>query len=157
MHLRTESALENRLIEALLRDLFPCDLGDGVEVVHDVEMVEIEMDCELGDDYSTPYERIEIHFAPTSALPFAEVSRERVPILGALNAFERSPVLDTLPFAPFDPSDVREDAVPIARKKIATGSGRIERVSSAAALLAETVPYARSDADDDNTTPFVKR
>lgn len=53
--------------------LSPCDLGDGIEVVHDVETIEIEMDCDLADPpiaddagthqfvrYSAPYERIEI-------------------------------------------------------------------------------------------------
>ena len=27
--------------------LAPCDLGDGIEVVHDVEALEIEMDCDV--------------------------------------------------------------------------------------------------------------
>ncbi|HEY5927060.1 MAG TPA: hypothetical protein VIV11_35475 [Kofleriaceae bacterium] len=43
--------LETRLAELLLSNLAPCDLGDGIEVVHDVEDdVEIEMDCDLEDD-----------------------------------------------------------------------------------------------------------
>src|SRR5512135_1842799 len=51
MHVRTESALETRLAEALMSALYPCDLGDGIEVLHDVEeQIEIEMDCDLGDD-----------------------------------------------------------------------------------------------------------
>ena len=68
-------SLEIRLAELMMRQLAPCDLGDGVEVVHDVEVLEIEMDCDLaeeplpvGDDvgthqfvrFSAPYERIEI-------------------------------------------------------------------------------------------------
>jgi hypothetical protein len=76
--------LENRLLEVLMGALSPCDLGDGIEVVHDVEAVEIEMDCVVDDDepieqlgnttkfareeigthrfvrYSAPYDRIEI-------------------------------------------------------------------------------------------------
>lgn len=44
------AALENRLAELLLSALNPCDLGLEVEVVHDVEDVEIEMDCSVDDD-----------------------------------------------------------------------------------------------------------
>jgi len=33
-----------------MRDLAPCDLGEGLEVLHDVEAVEVEMDCDLGED-----------------------------------------------------------------------------------------------------------
>ena len=78
------TTLENRLVEVLMGALSPCDLGDGIEVVHDVEAVEIEMDCVVEDDdaielsgsttkfareelgthrfvrYSAPYERIEV-------------------------------------------------------------------------------------------------
>jgi hypothetical protein len=43
------AALENRLAELLMSVLAPCDLGDGIEVVHDVEVVEIEMECALDD------------------------------------------------------------------------------------------------------------
>lgn len=51
-----------RPAEALIGALLPCDLGDGIEVVHDVEELEIEMDCDLDDDahHSTPYETIEV-------------------------------------------------------------------------------------------------
>ncbi|HEY5944851.1 MAG TPA: hypothetical protein VIV40_05140, partial [Kofleriaceae bacterium] len=39
------------IAEVLLGQLAPpCDLGDGIEVVHDVVDVEIEMDCDLDDD-----------------------------------------------------------------------------------------------------------
>lgn len=67
------SKLEARLTEVLMGALAPCDLGDGIEVVHDVEAVEIEMDCDLDGDppaddietsmfvrHSAPYERIEL-------------------------------------------------------------------------------------------------
>jgi len=45
------SRLETLLAEVLLADLVgPCDLGDGIEVVHDVEDdLQIEMDCDLDD------------------------------------------------------------------------------------------------------------
>jgi hypothetical protein len=84
----TGSLLQTRLAELLMAQLAPCDLGDGIEVVHDVEAVEIEMDCDVDDDdpedvantirfardalgsdelgthqcvrYSAPYERIEL-------------------------------------------------------------------------------------------------
>jgi hypothetical protein len=42
--------LEVRLAELVMHQLAPCDLGDGIEVVHDVERLEIEMECDLGDD-----------------------------------------------------------------------------------------------------------
>lgn len=42
--------LETRLAELVMHQLAPCDLGDGIEVVHDVERLEIEMDCDLSDD-----------------------------------------------------------------------------------------------------------
>ena len=63
-------SLQTRLAEALMGALAPCDLGDGnIEVVHDVEALEIEMECALEEDddgtqqfvrFSAPYERIEI-------------------------------------------------------------------------------------------------
>lgn len=59
---QTEAVPESRLSEALMSVLLPCDLGDGIEVVHDVETVEIEMDCDLDDEdrYSAPYEKLEV-------------------------------------------------------------------------------------------------
>jgi hypothetical protein len=42
--------LETRLAEFLMSQLDPCDLGDGIEVVHEVESLEVEMDCDLGDE-----------------------------------------------------------------------------------------------------------
>jgi hypothetical protein len=101
--MRKESALEARLAEALMFALFPCDLGDGIEVVHDVEQIEIELDCDLDDDawYSTPYETIEIRFEPAAVAPVFETVDVR-----ELAAIERSPVWDTLPFAPIEPSDL---------------------------------------------------
>ncbi|HSD89254.1 MAG TPA: hypothetical protein VLB44_17115 [Kofleriaceae bacterium] len=44
------SLLDARLTEVLMSALCPCDLGDGIEVVHDVEAVEIEMECDVGED-----------------------------------------------------------------------------------------------------------
>jgi hypothetical protein len=98
MHPRT--ALETRLAEALMGALFPCDLGDGIEVVHDVEQIEIEMDCNLDEDawQSAPYEKIEILFETAPALPFEDIAAA----LLDPNAIERSPVWDTLPFTPCD-------------------------------------------------------
>jgi hypothetical protein len=43
------AALEYRLAEMMMSVLAPCDLGDGIEVIHDVEVVEIEMECSLDD------------------------------------------------------------------------------------------------------------
>jgi len=45
--------LDARLTEVLMSALAPCDLGDGIEVVHDVEAVEIEMECMLDDEPAT--------------------------------------------------------------------------------------------------------
>jgi len=42
--------LETRLAELLMSQLLPCDLGDGIEVVHDVEAIEVEMECDLSDE-----------------------------------------------------------------------------------------------------------
>lgn len=74
MHLQTEFALQDRLIEAVMRAAFPCDLGDGIEVVHDVEALEIEMECDLEEAgaYSEAYERIEIAPEPNLWLASAE-------------------------------------------------------------------------------------
>ena len=86
----TSSILEARLLEVLMGELAPCDLGKGIEVVHDVEAVEIEMDCDVEDEasddiactmkfarepsdelgthqfarFSAPYERIELAIEP---------------------------------------------------------------------------------------------
>ena len=83
---RSSPILETRLLELLMAELAPCDLGKGIEVVHDVETVEIELDCDVDDEvvddvactmrfarepndelgthqyvrYSAPYERIEL-------------------------------------------------------------------------------------------------
>lgn len=109
MHFRSESALETRLAETVMSALFPCDLGDGIEVVHDVELLDIEMDCDLGDDSweSAPYEKIELRL-DFAAVPFEDLSaRERVTLhsLG-LASLERSHVTDTLPFALVEPEQV---------------------------------------------------
>jgi hypothetical protein len=82
-------ALETRLAEIAMNALAPCDLGDGIEVVHDVETVEIEMDCdleiELAPDevlthqfvrFSAPYERIELQF-DTDAFRRATIEEAR--------------------------------------------------------------------------------
>ena len=67
-------SLETRLAEVLMSALAPCDLGDGVEVVHDVETMEVELECALEEEvddelgthqfvrFSAPYERIEANF-----------------------------------------------------------------------------------------------
>ncbi len=91
MQLPSQPAVETRLVSALLSALFPCDLDEGLEVVHDVEMIEVELECDLGDDSedSSPYERIELVFEAADAadaadtLPFVllvdTVVRETVP------------------------------------------------------------------------------
>ena len=43
-------SLESRLAELMMAQLDPCDLGDGIEVVHDVESIEIELECDVSDD-----------------------------------------------------------------------------------------------------------
>jgi hypothetical protein len=78
--------LESRLAEVLMSALSPCDLGDGIEVVHDTETLEVEMECSVDEEtavddelgthqfvrvdeelgthqfvrFSAPYERIEV-------------------------------------------------------------------------------------------------
>jgi hypothetical protein len=88
-------SLASRLAEVMMAQLAPCDLGDGIEVVHDVEdAVEIEMECDLDEDepedvartfrfarlpveevgthqfvrYSAPYDRIELVVEPNAFL-----------------------------------------------------------------------------------------
>jgi hypothetical protein len=68
--------LESRIAETVMAALMPCDLGDGIEVIHDVETLEITMDCDLRapeeEDlctqqfvrFSAPYERIELQLDP---------------------------------------------------------------------------------------------
>ena len=100
-HARTDRVLETRLAEALMGALFPCDLGDGIEVLHDVEQIEIEMDVDLDEDRweSVPYEKIELVFESSPGFPaFDDVAAA----LLDQNAFESSPVWDTLPFSPFE-------------------------------------------------------
>lgn len=46
--------LESRLAEVLMSALSPCDLGDGIEVVHDVETLEVELECMVDDDAREP-------------------------------------------------------------------------------------------------------
>ena len=57
--------LEARLAELMMRDLSPCDLGDGIEVVHDVEAVEVEMECDLEDADDNPMRWFDEEFAGT--------------------------------------------------------------------------------------------
>jgi hypothetical protein len=49
MRIATTRQLETRLAELLMSQLLPCDLGDGIEVLHDVESIEVEMECDLDD------------------------------------------------------------------------------------------------------------
>jgi hypothetical protein len=42
--------LAAKIDEVMMSALMPCDLGDGIEVVHDVESVEVELECALDDD-----------------------------------------------------------------------------------------------------------
>jgi len=65
--------------------LAPCDLGDGIEVLHDVEDVEIEMDCALDDDEGRDDEVSERDAADT--LPEHPAFDE--PTLGATTQFVR--------------------------------------------------------------------
>lgn len=65
------ASLQNRLAELELGALCPCDLGDGIEVVHEVEAVEVEMECAL-DDVPRP---LDVGAAIAEALA-AEIERE---------------------------------------------------------------------------------
>jgi len=144
---RAESVLETRLVEMTMRDLFPCDLGDGIEVVHDVEMIEIEMDCDVDDDadHSAPYECIEIqHEAHPVAVAVQEVATAA---LGpSASAFVRSAVWDTLPFALYEPIEL-DSNVPVA-EEVAKGSGPVAHVSESA----RTTPFVRAEVE---TVPYA--
>jgi hypothetical protein len=92
--LASGQSLASRLAEVVMAQLAPCDLGDSIEVVHDVEdAVEIEMECDLDEEpepedvactlrfarlpndevgthqfvrYSAPYDRIELAVEPNA-------------------------------------------------------------------------------------------
>jgi len=74
------SRLESRLAELLLAQLDPCDLGDGIEVVHDVESLEVELECDLGDDEPAAVEALG-HGEADQTL---ELSREAIEALEAI-------------------------------------------------------------------------
>src|SRR4051794_25089738 len=88
--LHTAPHLQTRLAELMMSQLLPCDLGDGIEVLHEVEAIEVELECDVDDHpaievtditermeriwfesddlgthqfvrQSAPYERIELH------------------------------------------------------------------------------------------------
>ena len=64
--------LETRLTEVLMGALAPCDLGDGIEVVHDVEdAVEVEMECAVDDEDDEP--------APSDTVKMACAHDENAP------------------------------------------------------------------------------
>lgn len=71
--------LELLLADLLMRDAFPCDLGDGIEVIHEVETLEIEMDCDLDDE---PHRWFDEAFASSITHPFVRESApyERIEI-----------------------------------------------------------------------------
>jgi len=87
MHAAARSSLlDARLAEIAMSALCPCDLGDGIEVVHDVESVEIEMDCDVDDDAPLETElagdTIKFSFDPEDELvtttEFSQVSADDV-------------------------------------------------------------------------------
>lgn len=115
-----------------MRDLVPCDLGDGIEVIHDVELIEVEMECDVEDE-AAYYESIEIDHGPDAAVPVI-AALERMAALGFdASAVVRSPVWDTLPFSPFETAE------------LATGSGPVVSES------AQTVPFVRVESE---TVPY---
>jgi len=58
--------LETVIAELMMRELDPCDLGTGIEVIHEVEAIEIEMDCDLDED--SPHRWFDEEFARTIKL-----------------------------------------------------------------------------------------
>jgi hypothetical protein len=126
--------LEARLAAVSLGNLDPCDLGDGIDVIHDVEMIEVEMECDLE---SAPYERIEVHsgVAPLDdTKPSAYVAAYVASL--DLGAYVRSPIMDTLPFALEEPIAT----VHTRKPRIARGSGPVTH------LEAETTRFVRPRA-----------
>ncbi|HEX5064431.1 MAG TPA: hypothetical protein VFV99_33880 [Kofleriaceae bacterium] len=73
MNATARPTLATRLAELVMTQLDPCDLGDGIEVVHDVEALEIEMECDVNDP--APVEPMPVEAAPVddiaSTFPFA--------------------------------------------------------------------------------------
>lgn len=82
------SLLDARLAELAMSALCPCDLGDGIEVVHDDdESIEIEMECDVDDDDAPPDDagdtiRFPMMFDPADELAstteFRQVSAEDI-------------------------------------------------------------------------------
>lgn len=81
--------LETRLAELVMQQLMPCDLGDGIEVVHDVESLEVEMECDLSDEAPAEAPR---GFEGADAARTLELTREAIEALaedGATHEFVR--------------------------------------------------------------------
>lgn len=70
--------LKTRLAELLMDQLAPCDLGHGIEVIHDVDSLEVEMECDLSDD--TPVEDPRAHEASDAAQTL-ELTREAIDVI----------------------------------------------------------------------------
>jgi len=112
--------------------MVPCDLGDGIEVVHDVEAVEVEMDCALDDD------------EPAPPVPDDEVDEP-----GATTRFTRelNEELGTQQFerfsAPYERIEIRLDDGYV-RATIEEAQSLSRRMSTAAAATATARRAARS-------------
>ena len=120
--------LEIRLAEVLLATLDPCDLGDGIEVVHDVEDdLEVEMDCDLEDDGRDAAGAVQFMFAAQpDFMPLAADA-------------DLPPALPPIPTPPALPP-VDDDAVgTIQFERQAAHSEPYERIE----LLGESLPFVR--------------
>ena len=93
----TRPTLATRLAELVMTHLDPCDLGEGIEVVHDVEALEIEMECARN-------EAAPVGTAPLGTAPVETTPVETAPIddIASTFPFARQPaddVANTLTFA----------------------------------------------------------
>lgn len=84
--------LETRLAELVLDQLAPCDLGDGIEVVHDVEAIDVEMECDVSDDTGGPPPLDACDDVGTHELVRVTAPYERIEIQLDANAFLRATI-----------------------------------------------------------------
>ena len=117
------SRLESRLDELLMAQLDPCDLGDGIEVIHDVELLEVELECDLGDDGP-----LAVH---ADADRTVELTREALDALDAIAEDAGTQEFVRLS-APYERIELQIDPTAFLRATIEESRRRISETSSRA-------------------------
>jgi hypothetical protein len=125
------AALEDRIAELAMAALAPCDLGDGIEVVHDVEKLEIEMDCDIADAPSVEAlaSTMQLHDEVASTMQFLRQDE----LASTLQFARQDELASTVEFARFsapyerielqlDASAYRRATIEDARRMLRAGS-----------------------------------